>query len=144
MSKTTREQRRRYKVTWDARPENRAKRAQWNKNWIAKNRDRYNLTKSKYRYQLKLAAIEHYSGSTMKCAQCGFGEIDALCLDHINNDGAEHRRQLKCGARNSQAGTTMYERLKALGWLPGLQVLCANCNTIKAVRLRRKFNGSAQ
>lgn len=116
----------------------RAKKALLNKNWIANNREQYNNAKSQYRFKLKLAAITHYSKGMMACALCGFNQdIDALCLDHINDNGAAHRKELKCGGRNSRAGTTMYERLKTLGWLPGLQVLCANCNTIKEIRRKR-------
>jgi hypothetical protein len=120
------------------KPEVREARRAWNKQWIENNRERYNEAKSEYRFKLKLAAIAHYSGGANCCAQCGYAaNIDALTLDHIEDNGAAHRKELGCSSRGSQAGTTMYERLKALGWLPGLQVLCANCNTIKAVNLRR-------
>ena len=115
-----------------------AKKAALNRNWIERNRERYNRAKSEYRFKLKIEAIDHYSNGTMCCGICGFGaDIDALCLDHIQDNGATHRKDLGCGGRGLSGGTTIYERLKALGWLPGLQVLCANCNTIKAVRLRR-------
>ena len=115
-----------------------AKRAEMNRAWIEKNRDQYNKSKSYYRFSLKVEAISHYSDGTMCCTWCGYKEdIDALTLDHIEDNGAEHRRELGCSSRGGNSGTTMYERLKALGWQPGLQVLCSNCNTIKAIRLRR-------
>lgn len=121
-----------------AKPGIREARNKLNREWIARNRDRYNEAKSEYRFKLKLAAISHYSNGLMCCASCGYDDdVDALTLDHIDDNGADHRRELGCSSRGGQAGTTMYERLKALGWLPGLQVLCANCNTIKAVVLRR-------
>lgn len=113
-------------------------RAKLNRDWIEKNRPRYNQAKSEYRFRLKIEALKHYSGGTMACAHCGFAaDVDALTLDHIENNGAEHRKELGIGVRGGSAGTTMYERLRALGWLPGLQVLCANCNTIKALQVRR-------
>lgn len=113
-------------------------RARLNKEWIEKNRPRYNQAKSEYRFKLKLAAIKHYSQGTMACASCGYSaSIDALCLDHINDDGAAHRKELGVAQRGGRAGTTMYERLKALGWMPGLQVLCANCNTVKEITRKR-------
>ena len=113
-------------------------RAKWNKAWIEKNRPRYNQAKSEYRFKLKVEAITHYSNGSMACSGCGFSaDIDALCLDHINNDGAQHRKDLKCSTRGGPAGTTIYERIKAVGCLPGLQVLCANCNTIKALHHKR-------
>ena len=116
-------------------------RAKWNREWIARNRVRYNQAKSEYRFKLKMAALKHYSNGSMACALCGYSkDIDALCLDHINDDGAHHRRGLGVGSMTSvgnRAGTTLYERLKALGWMPGLQVLCFNCNAVKEVRRKR-------
>jgi len=129
----------------ESNPDWKEKHAVLNKRWITNNRERYNQLKAEYRFKLKVDAISHYSGGTMQCAICGFGaDLDALCLDHINDDGAEHRKALKCGGRGNSGGTTIYERFKALGWLPGLQVLCANCNTIKAIRLRRGSTAAAQ
>lgn len=113
-------------------------RAKLNKDWIEKNRSRYNRAKSEYRFRLKLEAIDHYSAGTRSCAICGYaGDVDALQLDHIEDNGAAHRKELGVAGRSTGAGTTMYERLRALGWMPGLQVLCANCNTIKALRVKR-------
>lgn len=61
------------------------------------------------------------------CACCGETEIMFLTLDHIENDGASHRRELRAGgAQMNYSG--LYSRLKALGFPPGLQVLCWNCN----------------
>lgn len=121
-------------------------RAEWNRKWIAANRERYNRAKSEYRFKLKLAALNHYSSGSLKCAICGYAkDIDALCLDHINDDGAHHRRWLGVGGMTSvgnRAGTTLYERLKALGWLPGLQVLCFNCNAVKEIRRKRGCNSA--
>ena len=114
------------------------RRRELNRNWIEKNRERYNAAKSEYRFKLKVAAISHYSNGSMSCTRCGFNaDIDALCLDHINDDGAQHRKQLNISGRGASSGTTIYERFKALGWMDGLQVLCANCNTIKELRRKR-------
>lgn len=136
--KVSAEKMREYQQRYKAKPGVAERYRELNREWIAKNRERYNQAKSEYRFKLKTAALNHYSAGAMCCAICGFGaDIDALTLDHINDDGAEHRKELGCGGRGSISGTTMYERLKALGWLPGLQVLCANCNTIKAIRLKR-------
>ena len=122
-------------------PEQLAHRAKLNRDWIAANRERYNQAKSEYRFKLKLAALTHYSQGALKCAICGYGEdVDALCLDHVADDGAFHRRGLGIGGMTSvgnRAGTTLYERLKALGWLKGLQVLCFNCNAVKEIRRKR-------
>lgn len=117
---------------------NRAKRREWNRDWIAKNRDRYNASKFIYRDKLKREAIEIYSNGRNECAICGENDIDVLCLDHINDDGAEHRRKIKISGR-STSGTSTHAALKREGWPGGIQVLCANCNLKKQVeRSRRK------
>jgi len=119
------------------RDDNRAKRRKWNRDWIAKNRDRYNASKFIYRDRLKQEALERYSaGGSVACAVCGCDDIDMLCLDHIGNNGAEHRKKIGISGRGS-AGTSTHAALKREGWPPGLQVLCANCNLKKEIELKR-------
>jgi hypothetical protein len=116
------------------------KRAIWNKNWIANNREQYNKSKAEYRFRLKISVLSMYCEDKICCKNCGYdSNIDALCLDHIENNGAEHRKELRISSRNNSNGTTIYERIKAQGKIEGLQVLCFNCNTIK--ELERKRNG---
>ncbi len=38
--------------------------------------------------------LSHYSNGTMRCLNCGEDDITVLTVDHINNDGAEHRKKL--------------------------------------------------
>ena len=116
-------------------------RRRWNREWIIRHRDRYNASKWKYRDGLKAKAIAYYSDGTSKCVQCGYSNIDALCLDHINDDGAADRRRLKISGRGNGSGSRTYEALSRLGFPPGYQVLCANCNMIKEVRRRRSLRG---
>lgn len=68
---------------------------------------------------------------TQICVRCGFSDKRALQFDHINSDGAEHRRALA-------SGTAYYAALDAMDaneFRQQLQVLCANCNTIKREEL---------
>src|SRR5215475_10012338 len=58
-----------------------------------------------------------------RCACCGETESMFLCIDHVDNDGAAHRR-----AMNNNGGTSMYTWLKARGYPEGFRVLCHNCN----------------
>jgi hypothetical protein len=59
-----------------------------------------------------------------KCSCCGYGHPDFLSLDHILNDGAEHRRHL-----NEQQ---IYRQAIREGWPKDkYQVLCMNCNFAK-------------
>lgn len=120
------------------REKNMEKRAKWNRDWIAKHKDRYYEAKAEYRHKRKMEALHYYSKGTMQCAHCGYkADMDALCLDHINDDGAAHRKELGISSRGDNNGSTIYERLHSMGWMEGLQVLCFNCNTIKELRRKR-------
>ena len=76
--------------------------------------------------ELRRAAYKAYGGA--KCACCGEAEPKFLSLDHINNDGGEHRR-----AMNGQRGSQVFQWLKTHNYPPGFQVLCMNCNHGKAL-----------
>jgi len=122
-------------------PEYLARRRIWNREWIRNNRASYNKSKWKYRDELKAKAIAFYSNGTSACVWCGFNDLDALCLDHINDDGAADRKELKISGRGNGSGSRTYEALASRGWPSGYQVLCANCNMIKEVRRRRSLRG---
>ena len=107
--------------------------AKWNKDWIKNNRERYNALKYKYRDKLKQEIIEYYSKGTNCC-----NDLRALCLDHVNDDGAEWRKKYKVSGRSS-SGSNTYQAIKKLGNPEGLQVLCANCNLIKEIE-RKELN----
>lgn len=60
------------------------------------------------------------------CKRCSFSDERALQFDHINGDGAAHRREI------GYAGSaTCRAVLKDPDRLLKYQVLCANCNWIK-------------
>ena len=83
------------------------------------------------RRNLKTAALAAYGGQVCKC--CGETEYLFLTLDHVNNDGTQHRQDI-LGLRKL-SGWGFYQKLKSLGWPndPPLQVLCYNCNNGKRV-----------
>ena len=111
------------------------KKAILNKRWREENRERYNAMKMLYRDRTKKKTLLEYShNGKIECKYCGITDIDVLVLDHIEDNGAEHRKQIGISGRSS-AGTGTYEALKREGYPKGLQVLCANCNT-KKQRLR--------
>jgi len=62
-----------------------------------------------------------------ECSTCGFRDVRALQLDHIDGSGAADRRRFK------NIGVTYYHYyLKNIEEAhQKLQVLCANCNWIK-------------
>lgn len=45
-----------------------------------------------------------------------------LDVDHVNNDGAEHRKEVR---------SNFYAWLKQQGFPEGYQILCRNCNWAK-------------
>jgi hypothetical protein len=75
----------------------------------------------------KRRAMDAYGG---KCSCCGEAELAFLTIDHIDGNGAEHRREIK-----NRGGGTFYAWLHSHGYPDGFQVLCANCN------LGRHING---
>ena len=89
----------------------------------------------KYRRNIKIEALVAYSvGDIPKCACCGETTIDFLTLDHVNNDGAAHRKMF-FGPNDTKSGNWFYRKLRDAGWpndVP-LQVLCANCNLGKMI-----------
>lgn len=93
--------------------------------WNRKKRlDPMFLEKEKHRRRSeKEAAMRAYSPDLM-CQSCGFSDIRALSIDHVNGDGAEHRKTIA-------GGSQMYAWLKRHGYPSGFQVLCMNCQWIK-------------
>lgn len=98
------------------------------KDWRVRNRAKFRVSASRcgrrYRYKLKMEILRHYSGEPPRCS-CGFDDVRALTIDHINGRGNEHRRQLR------KIGGTFYQWLKGQGFPSGYQVLCMNCQMIK-------------
>jgi len=83
---------------------------------------RYHVNKSYYK--ARLAAMKNYSPD-LCCQECGFdSHLSALSIDHIDGNGANHRRELN--------GKNIVYWLKDNSYPDGFQVLCMNCNFIKA------------
>lgn len=102
---------------------NRDRVKKWNKN--KRQIDPYFQQKENKRYRFlhknnRLECIYYYSKGTMKCNCCGENEWIFLEIDHVNNDGNKHRKELG------------HDRIES--WLiknnfpEGFQVLCSNCN----------------
>jgi hypothetical protein len=74
----------------------------------------------RYRHEVKQRAMDGYGG---KCSCCGETELAFLTLDHINNDGAAHRKEL-----GYAGGQSFYHWVIKNDFPSLLQVLCWNCN----------------
>ena len=68
---------------------------------------------------LRAHVIERYGN---KCMCCGETCLDFLDIDHVNNDGKEHRRSITSG------GISICRWAVRNGYPDSLQVLCSNCN----------------
>ena len=80
--------------------------------------------------QEKLNLIAAYGG---KCACCGEAEPKFLTIDHIFNDGSQHRKELFGSTRgNMFASGRLYRWLRQNGYPKDrFQLLCLNCNCAK-------------
>ena len=76
----------------------------------------------------KLRVFMGYGGA--KCVCCGETCLSMLTMDHVNNDGAKHRKELKRG-KGREVSIEMYCWLEASKFPKGFQVLCYNCNISK-------------
>lgn len=75
-----------------------------------------------YQRQQRDALLRLYGG---KCTCCGEDNFYFLNIDHVNNDGAQHRRQM--GSHGASIRAILRE-----GYKPDrYQVLCCNCNSAK-------------
>ena len=94
------------------------------KTYFHANKDKVHGWRKKYYEQYKIPAFEAYGG--FECLWCGEIDKNVLELDHIKNDGAQHRKEIGSGST--------YKWLKKHNYPAGiLQVLCANCNLAKRI-----------
>ncbi len=95
-----------------------------NEEWKATHPERIKKYDALWRRRLKQEVVEAYGS---KCACCGETEPWFLTIDHVNNDGKEHRLAL-----NTKGGSHFYGWLKRQGFPQDrFQLLCYNCNCAK-------------
>lgn len=76
-----------------------------------------------YNEKLKIEILSNYGNGKIACVKCGFLDIRALQVDHVNGGG--HKKGIR--------GSKLYKYLKDNNYPPGYQTLCANCNWIKSI-----------
>lgn len=76
--------------------------------------------------RLRREALVAYGGPVCKC--CGETTEAFLTLDHIDGGGRKSKRE-----DEQKSGSRFYRWLKRNGYPPGLQVLCFNCNSGRAI-----------
>jgi hypothetical protein len=80
-----------------------------------------------YKDAAKLEVMSHYSGGPPKCRTCAISDVSKLALDHTNDDGKAHRKEIG-------VGNGVYLWVRKNGFPPIFQVLCHNCNFLKYVK----------
>lgn len=81
--------------------------------------------------KLKTAVVNVLTNGEGTCRHCGQGDIDMLCVDHVEDDGKQHRQVI--------GRTGLYRWLMRNDYPAGFQVLCYNCNMKKEVMRRRSL-----
>lgn len=73
--------------------------------------------KKRNRYiDLKLTVFSHYGN---QCASCQESKVEFLTIDHLNNEGNNHRKEI---------GSQIFPWLKKHHYPNNFQILCFNCN----------------
>ena len=88
-----------------------------------------------YRLRIKTEVLSHYGkDGTLRCrwSGCECVDIDMLTLDHVGDNGAEHR------ASGFAGGVGGYVVLKNSGYPEGYQTLCANHQLKKETERKRR------
>lgn len=86
---------------------------------------RFRAYQSRWRFEQRLKAFDKYGGAICGC--CKESNPKFLTIDHIESDGAAHRKEIGRGS--------LYRWLKRHNYPPGFRVLCFNCNC------GREYNG---
>ena len=77
--------------------------------------------------KVKMDVLSHYGkDGNIACVRCGFTDIRALSIDHINGGGYRERK-----FEHLASGGPMYRRLQKNNYPAGYQTLCMNCQWLK-------------
>lgn len=76
-------------------------------------------------HQKRLQVIDHYTTGARVCGVCGFDDVRALDVDHI--DGFVGKRE---------PSNTLIRRLVREGFPAGYRILCRNCNWLEWLKRR--------
>jgi hypothetical protein len=74
---------------------------------------------------IKIKVLTHYGNNRCACVRCGYDNIKALSIDHINGGGVKHRKD------ENIHGVGIYRWLLNHNLPEGYQTLCMNCQFIK-------------
>ena len=83
-----------------------------------------------YKYKLKILVLTYYGKGKCECCICGESRDPCLTIDHIDGNGASHRRSIGM----PKGGGNIYGWLRMKAYPEGYQTLCMNCQWIKQDR----------
>jgi len=74
---------------------------------------------------IRTEVLKHYGNGKLACIQCGESRLPCLTIDHIEGNGAKHRREIK-----RHGGAAFCTWLKQQGYPEGYRTLCMNCQLL--------------
>lgn len=98
----------------------------WNKyikQYRETNLDNWKMMVVRSLTKLKTEVLSYYGNGKCSCVRCGYMDIRALSIDHIDDSGHKHRREGKI--------QNIYRWLRKNNFPEGYQTLCMNCQFIK-------------
>ncbi|WP_428323676.1 hypothetical protein [Nitrosopumilus sp.] len=104
---------------------NKEKIREYQRNYVKRNKNKINKQINEKIKEKKILVFNHYTNGKNQCQCCGENEFLFLSIDHIDNNGAEHRREIG-------KGYSIYFWLVENDFPEGFQVYCMNCNWGKA------------
>lgn len=99
---------------------------EWHRDWRKANPERVKQIHIEEVTRLRSEVLTYYGGGKLACVRCGFDNIKALSIDHINGDGSKG-----VGWKKRKAGKSFYRLLRRQGYPKGYQTLCMNCQYLK-------------
>lgn len=111
-------------------PAYRAKALERSTQWQKENKEQFKINCLQRRKQLKLKVFSLYGVNNKPiCCHCGYDDMNALCLDHVNNDGF----------KDEKFGESLYKyAIRHVS--EKFQTLCYNCNWIKHLNNLKNSN----
>ena len=100
----------------------------YSREYYSNHKKECNSKTTESRTKIKRQVLTFYGNDKCACVKCGFGDIRALSIDHINGNGAKQRKQ-ESGLRGG--GIRFYTWLIKNNYPIGYQTLCMNCQFIK-------------
>ena len=101
--------------------------AKYQRKYYEANKEKLDAYSNQWRLNKRLELIKQAGG---KCVECGESDPIVLDFDHINNDGAEHRKKTK---RTNVVNILSKEGIDVTKF----QLLCKNCNWRKEYNRRQ-------